>query len=173
MGEPLSKSQLWPADNSAVTAHIAMLQAIIARLATASASCKTWCLALVGALLSFAAGTDSPRLAAFAIMPIVIFAFLDASYLSQERAYRDLFATVSTKIRDGTYALGDTFEARAPVKRWAVLKAYTSWSIWPVYLALLLGYGVAMQSGWIAAAQRPAATAAPVAQPAPAAGPAR
>lgn len=163
MGDPSSKSQLWPADNSAVTAHIAILQAIIARLATASASCKTWCLALVGALLSFAAGTDSPRLAAFAIMPIVIFAILDASYLAQERAYRDLFATVVNKIRDGSYSLGDSFEARAPVKRGALLKAFVSWSIWPVYLSLLLAYAVAMCSGWVAAPAS-AATPSPAAQ---------
>jgi hypothetical protein len=162
----MSKSELWPADNPAVIAHIAMLQAIITRLATASASCKTWCLALVGALLSFSAGMDSPGLAAFAIMPIVIFAFLDANYLAQERAYRDLFATVSTRIRDGSYALGDTFEARAPAKRWAVLKAYGSWSIWPIYLSLLLAYGVAMRTGWIAAPPATPAAQSPPAAPA-------
>lgn len=173
MGTPLSKSQLWPADNPAVTTHIAMLQAIIARLATASASCKTWCLALVGALLSFAAGTESPRLAAFAVIPIVIFAFLDANYLSQERAYRDLFAKICNRIRQGTYGLEDTFEASAPVKRWAVLKAFGSWSIWPVYLTLLLGYGAAVQSGWIVAAPSPAPAPTQVAQPPSTAAPAR
>lgn len=151
MGDSSSKSELWPADNPAVTAHVTMLQAIIARLATASASSKTWCLALVGALLSFAAGTDSPRLAAFAIVPIIVFAYLDASYLAQERAYRDLFNEVVAKIRDGRYSRSDSFVAAAPMKRWSVLAALTSWSIWPVYLSLLIAYGVAMCSGWIAA----------------------
>jgi hypothetical protein len=150
MGEPAPKSQLWPADNSAVTAHIAMLQSIIARLATASASCKTWCLTLVGALLSFAAGIRSPQLAAFAIVPILIFAFLDSTYLAQERAYRDLFKGIVAKIRDGRYAIGDSFEARAPLRPGAVFRAFGSWSIWPVYLSLLLAYVAAMCSGWIA-----------------------
>src|SRR5687767_14756523 len=108
MGSAAPTSPLWPADNQAVTAHISMLQAIITRLAANSASCKTWCLALVGALLSFAAGTDSPRLAAFAVVPIVMFAFLDSQYLAQERAYRDLFVKVVGKIRDGSYAIADS-----------------------------------------------------------------
>jgi len=151
MGEPPPKSELWPADNSAVTAHITLLQAIIARLATASASSKTWCLTLVGALLSFAAGMKSPQLASFAIMPILIFAFVDANYLAQERAYRALFGAVVAKIRDGSYSRADSFEARAPLERGAVLKALGSWSIWPVYLSLLLAYVVALCSGWITA----------------------
>lgn len=150
MGDSQSKSELWPADNGAVTAHIAMLQSIIARLAGASASSKTWCLTMVGALLSFAAGMESPRLAAFAIVPIVIFAFLDASYLAQERAYRALFGTVVAKIRDGRYSRSDAFEARAPLGRGALLAALASWSVWPVYLSLFAVYIVAMCSGWIA-----------------------
>ncbi len=155
MGDPLSKSELWPADNSAVTAHISMLQAIIARLATNSASCKTWCLAMVGALLSFAAGTESPRLAAFAIVPIVMFAFLDANYLAQERAYRDLFNAVVDKIRKATYAVTDSFEAKAPLKPGALAAAFRSWSIWPFYLGLLAACAVAVGSGWV---DLPAAT---------------
>lgn len=150
MGDPSPKSEFWPADNPAVTAHVNMLQAIISRLAGASASSKTWCLTLVGALLSFAAGTDSPRLAAFAIVPILIFAYLDASYLAQERAYRTLFNQVVAKVRDGTYALGDSFGAKAPLTPGAILAALKSWSIWPVYLSLLIAYAVAMGSGWFA-----------------------
>lgn len=156
MGSTAPTSPLWPADNPAVTAHISMLQAIIARLAANSASCKTWCLALVGALLSFAAGTDSPRLAAFAVVPIVMFAFLDSHYLAQERAYRSLFVAIVGKIRDGSYTIADSFEARAPVPRGGLGRAFLSWSVWPVYLGLLIAYGVAMYSGWIA---EPAAAA--------------
>ncbi|MFL6857554.1 MAG: hypothetical protein ACJ8EB_06545 [Allosphingosinicella sp.] len=140
---------------------MAMLQAIIVRLATASASCKTWCLTLVGALLSFAAGMKSPQLAGFAIVPIVLFTYLDASYLAQEQAYRHLFAKVIVpKIRDGTYSLYDCYEANAPLCSGGVARAVFSWSVGPFYLSLLLAYAVAMCSGWVAA---PAAQAAPAA----------
>ncbi|MEA3065561.1 MAG: hypothetical protein QOJ27_2013 [Sphingomonadales bacterium] len=161
MGTGAPTSPLWPADNSAVTAHISMLQAIIARLATNSASCKTWCLALVGALLSFAAGTKVPAIAAFAIVPIVMFAFLDANYLAQERAYRVLFAKIVGKIRDRSYAISDSFEAKAPIEPGALARAFRSWSIWPFYLGLLAAYAVAMGSGWIGLPSATEASAAP------------
>ena len=148
MGDPLLKSELWPADNPAVTAHLAMLQGVITRLAANSASCKTWCLTLVGALLSFAAGIKSPAVAAFAIVPILIFAFLDMMYLAQERAYRTLFTGLADKVRDGSYQLTDSFiTAAEPLTARDIAKAVRSWSIWPVYLTLLIAYCVAILSG--------------------------
>jgi hypothetical protein len=55
-----TSSPVWPADSPAVMAHINLLQGIINRLANNSACCKTWCLALVGALLSLAGATHPP-----------------------------------------------------------------------------------------------------------------
>lgn len=158
-GQVLEKSELWPADNPAVTAHITMLQGIITRLAANSASCKTWCLALVGASLSFAAGMHSPALAAFSIVPVLVFAILDSYYLAQERAYRHLYGVIADKIRDGSYARADAFEARAPLQPGAVIGAFASWSILPLYLGLLLAYGAAVWSGWVAMPEAPPAAA--------------
>jgi hypothetical protein len=90
MAEDPTASPLWPADNPAITAHINLLQRIINRLANNSASCKTWCLTLPAACLLLAGAIHKPRILAFALIPIVIFGFLDATYLAQERAYCDL-----------------------------------------------------------------------------------
>src|SRR5260370_25192768 len=125
-------SPLWPADNSAVSAHIGLLQGIINRLAGNSASCKTWCLTLVGALVSLAGATHVPGIVTFALVPVVIFGFLDTMYLSQERAYRDLYARVVKAIRDRKYGLDTAYEARAPLKSWSFFGSLTSWSVYPI-----------------------------------------
>ena len=150
MSDDPTKSPLWPTDSPAVIAYINLLQGIINRLANNSASCKTWCLALVGALLSLAGATHVPGIVTFALVPIVIFGFLDMMYLAQERAYRDLFGRVMGLIRKGELKRDHIFDARAPLKLRAVISALGSWSIFPVYLTLIAGYIVVAAAGWLA-----------------------
>jgi hypothetical protein len=158
MADDPTVSPLWPADNSAITTHINLLQGIINRLANNSASCKTWCLTLVAAFLSLAGATHEPRIGTFAVIPIVVFGFLDATYLAQERAYRDLYRDIASKIRNKTYALGDVFEARPQLSFGRICGAFISWSIFPVYGMLLVAYAIALWKGWLgplAAAAKP------------------
>jgi hypothetical protein len=133
-----------------VTAHINLLQGIINRLADNSSSCKTWCLTLVGALLSLAGATHVPAIVTFALVPVVIFGFLDTMYLAQEKAYRDLYNRKVDAIRRGSYGREDLFDANARRHIRHFRDALTSWSIWPIYLSLIVGYGVASFCGWIA-----------------------
>jgi hypothetical protein len=143
-------SRLSPADNPAVTTHISLLQGIINRLANNASSCKTWCLALVGALLSLAGATHTPAIATFALLPVVIFGFVDTMYLAQEKAYRDLYDDVVAKVRDGSYELANAFDAKAKRTLNHVGWALASWSIWPIYGGLILAYIAAYYFGWIA-----------------------
>lgn len=143
-------SPLWPADSPAVTAHINLLQGIINRLANNSASCKTWCLTLVSALVSLAGATHAPGIVTFALVPVVIFGFMDTMYLAQERAYRELYAGIVESIRGGSYGLGSAYDARAPLTFSRVCSALASWSIFPVYLGLILTYLCAHLAGWLA-----------------------
>jgi hypothetical protein len=113
MANNLPTSPLWPADNPAVIAHLNVLQGIITRLANNSASCKVWCLTLVGALISLAGATHVPVIITAALVPIVAFGFMDTEYLATEKAYRDLYAEVVRRVRDGSYALTGAFEASA------------------------------------------------------------
>lgn len=151
-----NRSVLWPADNPAVTAHISLLQGIINRLATSSASCKTWCITLVAALVSLAGATRIPAIVAVALVPVVIFGFLDSMYLAQERAYRVLYGVIVGKVRDGTYSLADAFEAKAPLTPGGCFKAFWSWAVFPLYLGLLSIYVVAQCGGWLRLLARPA-----------------
>jgi hypothetical protein len=138
----------FPADNPAVTTHINLLQGIINRLANNSSSCKTWCLALVAAFLSLAGATHNPAIAASALVPIVIFGFVDTMYLAQEKAYRDLYERIVTQIQRGSYTLTSAFDARADRTLSHVGWALASWSVWPIYGGLIVAYIVAAWRGW-------------------------
>jgi hypothetical protein len=146
-----SQSSMWPGDNPAVMAHITLLQGVINRLATQSSSSKTWCLTLVAALISFAGATKIPGIVTFALVPVLVFGFLDTMYLAQEKAYRDLFGSIAELVRDGKYGRDQLFSASAPVSSKHVFHALRSWSIWPVYGGLLAGYVIAQRSEWLAA----------------------
>ena len=143
MGDPGTDrvpSAFHPADNPAAIAHLNMLQAVIARLAGNGAQCKTWCLAIVAALFALAGAAKNGRILAAAIAPILIFGIVDAMYLAQEKAYRGLFSSVVARIRNGTYAIGDCYGLAAPAALGRFVEALGSWSVWPVYLALLGAY---------------------------------
>jgi hypothetical protein len=142
LGSPLA-----PAESPAVTAHLSMLQAIVARLAGNSAQCKTWCVVIVSALFGLAGATKSERIAAAAIIPIVIFGFVDAAYLANERAYRDLYNRVVVRIRNRSYGLADYADLTAPPDPGHYFGALSSWSIWPVYLGLIVAYALVLLSG--------------------------
>ena len=145
-----------PADNAAVIAHVNLLEGIISRLATTSASCKTWCITLVAALLSLAGATKIPSIVGIVLVPIVVFGFMDTMYLSQERAYRDLYQAIVLKVRNGTYERADVFEAKAPLSWTGCLKTVRSWAIFPIYIGLAATYFVAYFSGWLALLAPPA-----------------
>lgn len=92
-----------------------------------------------------------PAILTFSLVPIVIFGFLDTMYLSQEKACRDLYKCTVDRIRDESYGLRDLYEAGAPIRLCDIRSALTSWSILPVYLALIFSYFIGEYSGWMIA----------------------
>jgi hypothetical protein len=138
-----------PSNDPAVIAHINLLQGIINRLAGNSASCKTWCLTLVGALLSLAGATHVPGIATFALVPVVIFGFVDTMYLAQEKAYRRLYNSMVDLIRANAFKQENLFEARAPLEFCDFFCGLGSWSIFPIYLTLIGAYVLAAAEGWL------------------------
>src|SRR5262245_60159559 len=103
MPDQPERSSLWPADNPAVIAHINLIQGIINRLANNSASCKTWSITLVAALLSLAGTARAPVTISTAVVPVIVFGFLDVMYLASEVAYRDLYSRIISAIRSDNY----------------------------------------------------------------------
>lgn len=75
--------------------HLEMIQAVITRMGSNSFAVKTWSVGLVAALLTFAAEKDgNPRRVLVALVPVVIFWYLDGFYLRQERLFRRLYDAV-------------------------------------------------------------------------------
>src|SRR6185436_5494770 len=64
-----------------------MIQSVISRMASNSASCKTWCVTLVTALFALAIDKNKPAAILIGLFPLALFCFLDAYYLSLERDF--------------------------------------------------------------------------------------
>ncbi|MYC31522.1 MAG: hypothetical protein F4X65_15770 [Chloroflexi bacterium] len=60
---------------------------MINRMAENSRSCKLWCITLVAATLVLVARTGEPQHALIALVPTLLFLFLDSYYLALERAF--------------------------------------------------------------------------------------
>ncbi len=75
------------AESSAVQKHLDIMQGVIARMAENSRNCKIWCVTLVAATLVLVARTGEPRHALIALVPTLLFLFLDSYYLALERSF--------------------------------------------------------------------------------------
>ena len=75
-------------DSFSVQTHITVHQSIIARMATNSMNCKTWCISLVSAIIALGVTKESWHISAIAILPLSVFWFLDAYYLKLEKTHR-------------------------------------------------------------------------------------
>ncbi|MBD0020855.1 HIT domain-containing protein [Gordonia sp. (in: high G+C Gram-positive bacteria)] len=154
---PLVETEISPEDRRK---HLDYIQAVITRQSAASASTKGWLLPVVTAVFGFALTQHVWLLALLGICLIAVFAYVDANYLRSEKAYRELYKTVSRSERTVPHFTLDPTDAREPLpadapaaakwKTWCVTyvperEVWKSWSIAPFYCAmLLLGVGVAV-----------------------------
>ena len=83
----MADNQTLNESSPAVQAHLTMMQGVIGRMAENSRSCKMWCVTLVAAVLVLVARTGEPQHALIALVPMLLFLFLDSYYLALERAF--------------------------------------------------------------------------------------
>ena len=84
----------------AVKAHIDMLQGVISRMAKNSASCKSWAIPLVTAIIMLALEKGIvPTTAAY--IPVGLFYLLDCFYLGLERKYKARQQDFIAKLNNG------------------------------------------------------------------------
>lgn len=116
--------------------YLQFLQNNIARMNTNSCQTKSWCIAIVAALLAIFAETKNFLFALICIVPVILFCILDTLYLQQEHKfvgmYNDYVKGEATKTE--TYKM--------PIRNYergikGFFKAFRSWSIMLVYPALL------------------------------------
>lgn len=125
------------ANSAAVRAHLSILQDVIRRMASNSASCKNWCIVLVAAMLVLVARTASPDYALLAVIPTLLFCFLDAYYLALEQAFRSSYNAFVGKLHRDAVEIADLYVVRPTgrINR-QLLVGLRSTSIWPFYGAL-------------------------------------
>ena len=87
----MSTQPEYDANSEAVRTHLTILQDVIRRMAGNSASCKNWCIVLVAAILVLVARTDTIDYALLALLPTLLFLFLDAYYLALEQVFRNSY----------------------------------------------------------------------------------
>lgn len=133
--------------------HLDFIQAVVTRMSAASSNVKGWLLPVVTATYGFALIQHSRGVTLLGLAAVVLFMFLDANYLRQERAYRRLYDTVAQGTRAVPRFSLDPSEADDPIPasagwrervrtvvgRWVpAWSVWSSWSILPFYGALLL-----------------------------------
>ncbi|WP_103108729.1 hypothetical protein [Brevibacillus reuszeri] len=123
--------------------HLSMVQGIIQRMSANCASCKTWCITIVSALLVLIADKGKPQFVAVAVIPVVLFLILDAYYLSLEKAFRNAHNSFIKKLHDGNIAVSDLFAIKPEGNTLkTVCDALISPATWPFYLTLLVMIGL-------------------------------
>ena len=74
--------------------HLELIQEVIKRMANNSFLLKGWTVTLVTGILALASKDTDKQYLWIAYIPILMFWFLDAYYLQQERLYRSLYEKV-------------------------------------------------------------------------------
>jgi len=132
------------ANSDAVRKHLDILQDVIRRMASNSASCKTWCITLVSAILVLAGNKDNANYAPIAFLPALLFFFLDTYYLALEKQFRDSYNTfVGDLHKSGTVPLASLYRVVPQGSLTTALwNSVASFAIWPFYLPLVVVIGL-------------------------------
>lgn len=96
-------------DSPSVQSYLTILQAVINRMASNSAACKTWCVTLVSAIVVIIADKGKPHYVWISVVPIVLFLLLDSYYLALERQFRAVYNEFIRKLHFGEATVDDVF----------------------------------------------------------------
>jgi hypothetical protein len=124
-------------DGSDHRAHLEMIQAVIARQATNSFLAKGWAITLAIALYGFGANHEDVVVTLLGLPVVVVFWYLDAYFLRQERLFRCLYDAALT---DGSLVTTFSMNTRpyagaASASWWSVIRSKT---LLPLYGALIV-----------------------------------
>ena len=127
---------MWDENSSAVRAHLTIMQGVINRMAENSRSCKVWCVTLVAATLVLVARTGEPQHALIALVPTLLFLFLDSYYLALERAFIRSQNAFVTKLQSEELQRSDVYKVIPTGMGWRLVGRclFGSFSIWPFYI---------------------------------------
>jgi len=128
-------------ESPAVHCYLGMLQSVVARMASNSSNCKTWCVTLVSAILVLVADKAKPEYVWIAAVPTLLFFGLDAYYLALERLFRKRYNAFVKDLQMNAASFVELFVVDPGAKFWTVIcetfRAITSISVFPFYLSVL------------------------------------
>ena len=118
-------------------AHLAMIQAVIARMASNSFALKTLTVTLCAGVIALVGAVQKPSMlyVIAAAAPVLMFAWMDASYLRLERLYRRLFDDVRKGVEMEPFDMrADRYDTAVP----GTASLMATWSVSALYLTLLV-----------------------------------
>ena len=123
-------------NSPAIQTHLTIMQGVINRMAENSRACKVWCVTLVAATLVLVARTGEPQHALIALVPTLLFLFLDSYYLALERAFIRSQNAFVAKLHLGELESTDVYRVIPMGMGWRLVGRCLlgSVSIWPFYL---------------------------------------
>lgn len=126
--------------------HLEFIQSTITRMNQNSFQIKGWMITLVSALLALYASSEKVVYILIAIVPAIVFWFLDAYYLQQERRFRGVYNDVAGLSPDNSRINVREFEM--PIQKYQCGKycyfnVLFSKTIFPLYGIVIAGLVVA------------------------------
>lgn len=126
--------------------HLEFIQSTITRMNQNSFQIKGWMITLVSALLALYASSERVVYILIAIVPAVVFLFLDAYYLQQERRFRGVYNDVAGLSPDDSRINVREFEM--PIQKYQCGKycyfnVLFSKTIFPLYGIVIVGLVIA------------------------------
>ena len=126
--------------------HLEFIQSTITRMNQNSFQIKGWMITLVSALLALYASSEKVVYSLIAIVPTIVFWFLDAYYLQQERRFRGVYNDVAGLSPDDSRINVREFEM--PIQKYQCGKycyfnVLFSRTIFPLYGIVIVGLVVA------------------------------
>ena len=126
--------------------HLEFIQTVITRLNQISFQIKGWMITIVSALLALYASSGKQIYILVAIVPTVIFWFLDTYYLQQERKFRGVYNDVAGLSPEDSRV--DVRDFEMPIQkyqcgRYCYFNVLISRTILPLYGVVIIGLVIA------------------------------
>lgn len=122
--------------------HLEFIQSIINRMGSNSFQMKSWMITIVSALLALYSSSSNKAFLLFAILPTLLFWYLDSYYLQQERKFRGLYNDVA-KVSENpneikAFAMPLNLYTGRKYSLWNVLTSETVLPLYAFVIAALL-----------------------------------
>lgn len=126
--------------------HLEFIQSTITRMNQNSFQIKGWMITIVSALLALYARSEKKLYIFIAIVPAIVFWFLDAYYLQQERRFRGVYNDVADLSTENSRVNVRAFEM--PIQKYkggkyCYFRILFSKTIFPLYGIVIVGLVIA------------------------------